>query len=118
MAASDFFLSASISEGLPIALLEAMAAGLPTVATAVGGIPDALGDPTAGLLVPPGDADRLAGAMVRIARDPELRRSLAAAARTRARAFSLEACVQRYCDLYTELLAERSGEPRLMEAAS
>ncbi len=63
-----------------------MAAGLPVVASAVGGIPEAVADGETGLLVPPNDPEALAGALGRLLADPELRRRLGAAGRRRAEA--------------------------------
>ena len=74
---SHTFLHVSWTEGLPQVLLEAFAAGLPTVATDVGGIRQAVGD--AVLLVPPGDPEAAAGALEEIAASPELRARLIAA---------------------------------------
>src|SRR5439155_10368337 len=74
---SHAFLHISWTEGLPQVLFEAFAARLPVVATEVGGVPAAAGD--AALLVPPGDAERPAGELARIAADPALRDRLAAA---------------------------------------
>lgn len=73
-------------EALPMAVLEAMAAGVPVVATGVGGIPEALGVATTGRLVPPGDVHRLASALIEILTNQELRRAMGTAARARARA--------------------------------
>ncbi|MGE3511398.1 MAG: glycosyltransferase family 4 protein [Vicinamibacterales bacterium] len=77
----DICALASRSEGTPVALIEAMAAAKPVVATAVGGVPDVVEHGVTGLLVAPGDADGLANAMVREAGDPDLRRCLGAAGR-------------------------------------
>jgi len=68
-------------EGLPIALLEAMAMELPAVATAVGGVGDAIDDGDNGLLVPAGDVGALAAALRRLVQDPALRERLGRAAR-------------------------------------
>jgi colanic acid/amylovoran biosynthesis glycosyltransferase len=68
-------------EGIPVALMEAMATGLPVVATAISGIPELVEDNVSGLLVPSGDAERLADALERLATDPALRARLGAAAR-------------------------------------
>jgi len=89
LAAADVFVMPSEREGLALALLEAMGHGLAIVASDGPGNPDAIGD--AGLLCGVGDVDALAGALVRLAGDPEERRRLGAAARARAEAkFSLD----------------------------
>ncbi len=107
LAAADLFVSASTTEGLPVALLEALAAGLPVVATGVGGIPNALGVPPPGALVAEGDMEGLAAGLVELARDSEGRDRLGAQAAERARLFSLERCAGRYCTLYAEVLTGR-----------
>jgi glycosyltransferase involved in cell wall biosynthesis len=95
----DIFVLPSVSEGMSNALLEAMAARLPCVATAVGGNPETLGD--AGLLVPPSDATCLGDALAKLLSDRELRRSLAQAARRRTlEDFSLRQSTERHLDLY------------------
>jgi glycosyltransferase involved in cell wall biosynthesis len=75
--AADAFVMSSLSEGLPMVLLEAMAAHVPCVATAVGGIPELL-DGEAGLLVQPGAPEELAAALRLMTNDPELRRRISA----------------------------------------
>jgi glycosyltransferase involved in cell wall biosynthesis len=81
LAASSALVMPSHVEGLPMALLEAMAAGLPVIASRVGGIPDVVSDGVEGLLVDPRDAPQLAAALERMATDEPLRRRLGAAAR-------------------------------------
>jgi glycosyltransferase involved in cell wall biosynthesis len=93
---SDAFLHVSWTEGVPQVLMEAFAAGLPVVATAVGGVPAAVGD--AALQIPPGDAGAAAGALERLASDEELRRTLAARGADRVRAHTLEAESARVVD--------------------
>jgi glycosyltransferase involved in cell wall biosynthesis len=78
----DILILPSHTEGTPMSIVEAMAQGIPVVATAVGGIPDMLGK-DAGLLVPVGDVGALADAMIRLASDPDLRASMGRAGRTR-----------------------------------
>ncbi|HWM56170.1 MAG TPA: glycosyltransferase family 4 protein [Solirubrobacterales bacterium] len=90
---SHALLHVSWTEGLPQILFEAFAAGLPVVATAVGGVADAAGD--AALLIPPGDADAAARALERVAGDAELREQLVRAGLERARAVTLEAECER-----------------------
>jgi glycosyltransferase involved in cell wall biosynthesis len=109
LGALDLAVLPSRAEGMSNALLEYMAAGRPIVATAVGGTPDLLADGQHGLLVPPADAARLAGAIDRLLRDPELARRLGAAARRRARErYSRAAMVQRFEELYTRLVHEET----------
>jgi len=102
----DIFALSSRTEGVPLALLEAMAAGLPVVATAVGGVPEVVVDGESGLLVPPADAEALAGALGRLARDRPLAERLGAAARRRVRErFSLAATARVYARLYDQVPA-------------
>ena len=106
MAACDVFTLASKWEGLPVALMEALAVGLPVVATAVGGVAEQMHDGVDALLVPPGDpAAALADALQRVVQDPQLRARLAAAAAARAPEFDiartvvvLEAAYERLTD--------------------
>jgi len=94
LAALDAYVLPSFWEGLPLAVLEAMFLGLPTVATAVNGTPEAVTEGRTGLLVPPGDARALADAMAQMAADPEMRRRMGEAAREEAaRRFTVERMV-------------------------
>lgn len=106
LAGADAFVLSSRSEGLPISILEAMSAGLPVVASAVGGVPELVVDGETGLLVPPGDPEALADALGRLLGDAELRRRLGAAGRERAeREFGLERFRREHLELYERLLA-------------
>jgi glycosyltransferase involved in cell wall biosynthesis len=89
--AADVFVLSSRSEGLPLAIIEAMTAGLPVVATGVGGVPEAVVHGETGLLVPPGDPTALASALDRLLRDAGLRRRMGEAGRQRALAHFTEA---------------------------
>jgi len=82
-AAADLFCLPTRADSLPLSLLEAMAAGLPSVCSAVGAIPWVLEEGQSGVLVAPGDAQALADTLARLARDPEARRALGARARAR-----------------------------------
>ncbi|MBY0399199.1 glycosyltransferase, partial [Myxococcota bacterium] len=84
LAAADLFVQPSRSEGLPLAILEAMAAGLPVVATRVGGMGEATLEGVTGLLVEPGRPDDLAQALRTLLDDPDRRRQMGAAAQHRA----------------------------------
>jgi glycosyltransferase involved in cell wall biosynthesis len=110
LAGMDIFLLASRWEGLPVAILEAMAAGLPVIATSVGGTPEIVVHGETGLLVPAGDSDALADAVSRLSRDPALRRRMGEAGRERVTTeFGIETQVRRLEDLYARLLREKSG---------
>lgn len=105
LAAGDAFVLSSRREGLGSSIMEAMAAGLPVVATRVGGIPELVRDGETGTLVEPGDASGLARAMGRLAADGPLRRSMAAAARSEALSrFGAGRMVEAHAALYRRLL--------------
>lgn len=100
----------SLYEPLGMVALEAMACGIPVVAAAVGGLPEAVEDGRTGLLVPPADARALAAALVRVLDSPELRASMGAAGRDRAtRLFSPEFVAGRYAALYERVLARTAS---------
>jgi len=84
MQASDLFVLASNTEGMPNVVTEAMACGLPVVATAVGGLPGAIGDCRGAILVPPGNIDELKNAIVKVIKDNQLRVNMGIAARKKA----------------------------------
>jgi len=101
LAASDVFVLSSRSEGLPVSVLEAMAAELPVVASAVGGLAELVEDGETGILVPAGDESALAQALRTLVGDPGLRRKLGAAGRARAEAqFDLDAFRRAHLELY------------------
>ncbi len=103
--ALDVFVLGSRFEGLPISLLEAMAAEVACVTTRVGGIPEAITDGVEGWLVPPGDPPALADALVEALGDDGLRASIASAGRVRVEeGFSIQRAVHRTEGLYTRLL--------------
>jgi glycosyltransferase involved in cell wall biosynthesis len=106
----DVFVLSSVWEGMSNGLLEAMAAGRPVVATRVGGNPEVVVDGQTGLLVPPGDAEAMADAVLRLLRDAALAQRMGQAARRRVEAeFTLPRMVRRMEDLYDELLARRAA---------
>ncbi len=86
LAETDVFVLPSFAEGVPVTLMEPGAAGLPVIATNVGGVTELVVDGETGLVVPPGDAGALAAAVARLADDPDLRRRLGDAASARVRA--------------------------------
>jgi len=99
--AADIGLFASDMESFCLSILEAMCFGCPSVATAVGGIPEVVESGVSGLLVPPGDPGALARSVESLIADPALRAGLGAAARRRAAGlFSAEAIVSKYVRLY------------------
>ena len=103
LASLDVLVLPSAYEEMGSVLTEAMAAGLPVVASDVGGIPEVVRDGETGLLVPPGDVDALARALDRLVADPELRRRLAAGARDRAGRYAWPFLAQRVADVYARV---------------
>ena len=108
LAAADVFCLPSHSEGLSISLLEAMAGGLPVVATSVGSTPEVV-TAEVGVLVPPGQSAPLAAALQSLITDAAHRRMMGAAAADRVRQhYSVEATADTYLQLYATLLAKRA----------
>jgi glycosyltransferase involved in cell wall biosynthesis len=104
MAASDIGLLCSHEEGLPNAAIEALAAGLPMVATRVGGVPEVVVDGVTGVLVPPHDPAAFADALLALALDAPRRTAFARAGRARAQAeFDADGCARAYATLYRSL---------------
>jgi len=103
LAACDVFTMASDNEGLPVALMEALALGLPVAATAVGGIPEAVTDGVEGLLVPPSQPEALADAIATITGDDELRARMAAGAAVAGERFDIRVAAARIEQIYREL---------------
>ena len=108
LAMADVAILSSISEGFPMALLEAMAVGRPVVATAVGGVSEAITG--CGFTAPPGDHESLAAGLVTLLRDPILTRALGERAHARvARNFGQAACLESYRSLFEELTGRSAG---------
>ena len=108
-ALADVFVMPSLWKGLPMALLEAMVEGKAIVASATGGIPEAVVDGRDGILVPPGDVDALAGGLRTLLTDRGRRSAFAAAALARARReFTVQVMADRYLQLYTRPGQERA----------
>jgi glycosyltransferase involved in cell wall biosynthesis len=114
LAACDVFVLPSRREGLGVAALEAMAAGRPVVASAVGGLREVVVDGRTGLLVPPEKAGALAEALARLLQDEQLRKRLGSAGPGRIReGFLAEQMVSSYVQLYEEVLEKwRARRPR------
>jgi glycosyltransferase involved in cell wall biosynthesis len=102
--AADLFLLSSRHEGVPIAMVEAMAAGLPCVLTAVGGIPDVVADGHGARLVPAGDPTALAAGLVELVGDDSLRRTFGERARELSGDFDIATAVRTYERVYEELV--------------
>ncbi|MFQ6027324.1 MAG: glycosyltransferase [Dehalococcoidia bacterium] len=104
--ASDLFLLASDYEGLPVSLLEAMGAGLPSVSTRVGGVPEVVEEGVEGLMVSPEDPEQMAEAVLRLLGDADTRLRMGQAGLDRVnRQFSVQRMVDQTEGLYRELLA-------------
>jgi glycosyltransferase involved in cell wall biosynthesis len=110
LAAADVAVMPSRQEGLGVAALEAMAAGLPVIASQVGGLPEAIQDGATGLLVPPGDAAALAAAIARLAADPAYAHRLGAAGAVRVRTrFTMAAMADATLAVYHDLAGQDGG---------
>lgn len=108
VAALDAFVLPSLWEGLPLALLEAMAAGKPIVATRVGGNVEIVDDPETGFLVPPRDPESLARAVLTLRRDAEARQRMQIRSREKfARHFDVTSMTQAHAALYREVAEGR-----------
>ena len=111
LASCDLAVLPSRAEGLPNAVLEYMAAGLPTIASRVGGMAELIQDGVTGLLVPAEDANALAGALLQFLRDPEQARQIANdGQRFAVENFSFERLIREIDELYGELLERRRGK--------
>lgn len=109
-AALDIFALSSVNEGTPVAAIEAMAASLPVISTAVGGVPDVVEHGASGLLAPSGDVEGLADALVRLASDAALRRAMGLTGRQRALThYSHRRLVDDVEALYVSRLARKRG---------
>jgi glycosyltransferase involved in cell wall biosynthesis len=105
LAACDIFALASLWEGNPLSVMEAMAAGLPPVVTHVGGVPELVATEKQGIVVAPGDPQALSSALMRLATNPAMRQAMGTAAAKRAQAeFDDRNMVEAYESLYDELL--------------
>ena len=108
--AADVFVFPSRWEGNPLSVMEAMATGLPVIATAVGGVPELVEDGVSGILIPNEDRDALVAAMQRMVEQPDLRVQMGQAARCRAvERFDIRQTVRAYEALYEEIL--QRGRP-------
>jgi len=105
LAITDIFVLPSYREGTPVTVLEAMAMGLPVVATDVPGCREAVVHGETGFLVPPRDVEQLTWAIQRLVEDPELRQRMGRAGRARVvQHFAVERIVEQYLELYAEIL--------------
>jgi glycosyltransferase involved in cell wall biosynthesis len=111
MGCFDIFVLPSLNEGMGRVLVEAMAAGLPIVASRVGGIPDLVKDGQNGLLAPPADAIALGNGIAALLEDKKIRKRMGQVGKKMCRQYSTEAMVTPIDNLYRELLEECSHRP-------
>lgn len=110
----DIFVMSSLTEGMPITLLEAMRAGMPIVATAVGGIPEALENGKCGILVPPGSEHDLAKGIVQLYENSLLRDELSINSRVLFRdEFTVEIMEDKYRSVYTDVINNKNKYYRI-----
>ncbi|MFP4472432.1 MAG: glycosyltransferase family 4 protein [Candidatus Omnitrophota bacterium] len=106
----DCFVMPSRQEGLGLSVMEAQSVGMPVVASNVGGLPDIIEHEVSGLLVPPGDADALAGSVIRVLRDRELSRRLGENARSAAvRFYGVDLMADRVLDVYMRVAGQAAS---------
>lgn len=111
LAGTDMLLLPSHQEGLPMAVLEGMAAGRLVITTPVGGIPEVITDGRNGLLVEPGAVAQLSEALERAIDDPELRRRLGAAAELASRDFDIEVWYERLGRIWADVAGRPVPDP-------
>jgi L-malate glycosyltransferase len=117
LCAADVFLLTSVSEGVPVTVLESMAAGIPVIATNVGGLPEVVTDRKTGLLAPTGDAACLADALLLLAENSEMRSNLAIQAKHRLTTDFLESkMLAGYDRVYAEMLSTRMRHIRATDS--
>ena len=114
VAGSDLFVLASHHEGFPVAVMEALAAGVPVVSTAVGDVPSAVGKGGGGLVVAPGDPAALAEALRSLILDPPRRLQMAEAARATGSNFDIRRASARLEEIYDALLGTGARSSRLL----
>jgi glycosyltransferase involved in cell wall biosynthesis len=108
-ARADIFVLASLAEGIPVVLMEAMSSGVPCVSTPVNGIPELIQHGRTGLLATPGDVESLTTQLRRLIQEPELRRSLAEAAHAKVLAdFDLDRNVAQLSRIFSQFGIARS----------
>lgn len=111
LAASDAFVLSSLSEGIPLSVLEAMAAGLPVIVTSVGGLPEVVRNGVEGFLVPPGNLEALENAMMQLVHNCSARSDMSrAAADTISQRFDARVMVGSYLSIYKRLGARIATE--------
>ena len=119
-AATDVFAMPSLWEGTPLALIEAMLASKPSVASSIGGIPEMIDDEVHGLLVPPTDTAALAGALRRLVDDVDgiATRSAAAAEARATKRYGLAEMCEQYRQLFDRAVTPRRGQARAPSRAA
>ena len=104
----DLFVSSSLWEGLPTVIMEAMAVGLPVIATDIPGTREMISDGINGRLVPPGNIIALADAIITLIEDPQMREKFSKAGKEAVKQFSIEEIAKAYLQLYESLIPQAS----------
>jgi glycosyltransferase involved in cell wall biosynthesis len=114
----DLLVLPSLNEGMGRVLVEAMAAGKPVIASNIGGIPDLVKHGRTGILVPPADEDKLAGAIARLVNNPKEARRMGELARIHSQRFSLETMIEKIDEIYDDLIFSPKKIIKLKPVAS